>query len=678
MSFKPLYNVLFVTLFTSLSYTHAVEVEKITVTSTRQTSSINDLTGNLTAISQSQIELIQAEHINQTLSRVAGTWISRGNGQEHLTAIRSPVLTGAGGCGAFYIAQDGISARAPGFCNTNQLFDLNTEQAGQIEVIRGPSSVFYGSNAVHGVINVLTPEVASLAAHSIAVEAGPNDYLRGKFSLSKELNDHSFAFYGNVSQDGGYKDESGYDQQKLNFIHQTNLNDWSFKNVLAISNLNQETAGFVRGFEAYTDPVLKTQNPNPEAFRDNQTFRLYSKIEHAANENGLFSVTPYIRWAEMTFLQHFLPWQPTETNSQRSFGVQTQYQQEYNDVSIVTGFDVDLTQGELTEIQDNDFSPSIPAGAHYDYEVAAHVLSPFAIVDWQATESLTLNAGLRYEYTDYDYQNNLSDGNACAPEINNCRFTRPEDQKVTYKEWSYLLGANYQITPNHRLYGQVSQGYRAPQATELFRLQAGQVVTELEAETLDAIELGLRGTSEFIYYDITVFDMEKDNFIFQDSNRQNISDGKTAHHGIELSINVSLSENWYFVANATLAKHRYKSDLTLSRTPIFNNEIDTAPEHLASMQLGWQADDGYSVEFDWVHQGNYFLDPQNTASYDGHKLLNIRGNYRISDALTIGARIVNLTNVDYAERADFAFGGYRYFVGEPRSVYFTLQYRQDK
>ena len=36
-----------------------------------------------------------------------------------------------------------------------------------------------------------------------------------------------------------------------------------------------------------------------------------------------------------------------------------------------------------------------------------------------------------------------------------------------------------------------------------------------------------------------------------------------------------------------------------------------------------------------------------------------------------------LTDVDYAERADFAFGAYRYFVGEPRSVYLTIQYRQD-
>ena len=86
------------------------------------------------------------------MQRVPGTWISRGNGQESLTALRSPVLTGAGSCGAFYMAADNISLRAPGFCNVNQLFDANTEQAGRIEVLRGPATALYGSNAMHGVI----------------------------------------------------------------------------------------------------------------------------------------------------------------------------------------------------------------------------------------------------------------------------------------------------------------------------------------------------------------------------------------------------------------------------------------------------------------------------------------------------------------------------------------------
>lgn len=63
----------------------------------------------------------------------------------------------------------------------------------------------------------------------------------------------------------------------------------------------------------------------------------------------------------------------------------------------------------------------------------------------------------------------------------------------------------------------------ARQATELFRLQAGQTVAELDTETIDSVELGLKTHTHCIFYDVSVFFMQKNNFIFQDTNRQNIS-----------------------------------------------------------------------------------------------------------------------------------------------------------
>jgi iron complex outermembrane receptor protein len=159
-------------------------IEQITVTAIRASQNILDVASNISQIDNESLRLIEQQHINQTLVRIPGGWISRGNGQEHLTAIRSPVLTGAGGCGAFFIAQDGISLRAPGFCNVNQLFDANTEQAVSIEVLRGPASTVYGSNAVHGVINVLTPNPFDTEHSSLSLSVGPHDYTRGMFSLS--------------------------------------------------------------------------------------------------------------------------------------------------------------------------------------------------------------------------------------------------------------------------------------------------------------------------------------------------------------------------------------------------------------------------------------------------------------------------------------------------------------
>ena len=99
------------------------------------------------------------------MHRVPGTWITRGSGQESLAAIRSPVLTGAGSCGAFVVAENGFATRPAGFCNVNQLFEVNLEQADAVEVLRGPGSSLYGSNAMHGLVNALVAEHIDLAYH---------------------------------------------------------------------------------------------------------------------------------------------------------------------------------------------------------------------------------------------------------------------------------------------------------------------------------------------------------------------------------------------------------------------------------------------------------------------------------------------------------------------------------
>ncbi len=157
-------------------------LEELVVTASRKDQAVAEVPSNISFITGETLSQVGHTHINEAMQRVSGAWISRGNGQEHLTALRSPVLTGAGSCGAFLMAQDGIPLRASGFCNVNELFDANTEQAGRIEVVKGPASVMYGSNAMHGMINVLTP--ALVPTTRLSIEGGPHDYLRAKASCS--------------------------------------------------------------------------------------------------------------------------------------------------------------------------------------------------------------------------------------------------------------------------------------------------------------------------------------------------------------------------------------------------------------------------------------------------------------------------------------------------------------
>lgn len=647
-------------------------LETLTVTGKRLTASKQSLAINTAVVDEQSLKIVNPVHINEVLARVPGAWISRGNGQEHLTAIRSPVLTGAGACGAFLIAEDGVPLRAPGFCNANQLFEVNSEQAQRIEVVRGPGSALYGSNAEHGIINIITPDPAADGHTSLAVEGGPHDYWRARIKHSQQSGAHGLLVYANGAHDGGYKRDSGFDQQKVNLVHQYAGTDLVVKSVVSATNLNQETAGFIEGRNAYKDSSQKRDNPNPEAFRDAKTIRLHSRATLQLNSNDTLSVTPYLRYTDMTFLQHFLPWQPLEENGQQGIGVQTLYTRERGTWRSSVGLDIDYTEGFLKETQAEAFSPTIPAGAHYDYEVDASVIAPFVETEWTLTDATSLTLGLRFEHTNYDYANALTAGSACAADVVDCRFSRPADRDDRFNEWAPRLGLLHHWSEQHASYAQLARGYRAPQATELYRLQAGQLRSDIDAEQLDSVELGFRGALQNVFYDIAVFGMRKNNFIFQDTERQNINDGETEHYGIEFDLRFSLPANFDLALNGTVARHRYANAIDLSSTNINGNDIDAAPRHIGAAQFGWSSARGHRAELEWVHMGAYYQNPENSVRYPGHDLLNARVIYSLNKRWQAAVRVNNLTNEDYAERADFAFGDDRYFVGEPRSVFISI------
>lgn len=188
-------------------------LEEVIITATRSDQAVSSIVSNVSIIDDETLHKIRHTHLSKALQRVSGVWISRGNGQESLTAIRSPVLTGAGGCTAFLMAQNGIPLQASGFCNVNELFGAQSENAGRIEVIKGPGSALHGSNALHGVINVLTPGIDRIESSNGELEVGPHQY--GRVKLSHNNDKRRIDVSG--TSDGGYKNASGLDQQKLMF-----------------------------------------------------------------------------------------------------------------------------------------------------------------------------------------------------------------------------------------------------------------------------------------------------------------------------------------------------------------------------------------------------------------------------------------------------------------------------
>jgi iron complex outermembrane recepter protein len=657
-------------------------LESIVITADRQQNALRDVPASIFSLDENALDTVRHVHINESLVRVPGVWISRNNGQESLTAIRSPVLSGAGSCGAFQMALDGIPLRASGFCNVNQIFEANTEQAGTVEVIRGPGSILYGANAIHGAINIISDPITDNLSGDAGLEAGPHGYARFMGTISNTLGKNGYRVSFNGASDDGYKRDSGYGQQKLSMQHRYTGENVTVTNAFHVTNLNQETAGFIQGRDAYKDDNQRRVNPNPESFRDAESYRLSSQITFDA-AGGSFMFTPYYRKTEMTFLQHFLPGIPLEENGQDSFGLQSMFSSDLGErINWQAGLDMETTEGFLRETQSVPATgtpavvATIPLGKHYDYEVDAVLISPFVQTKFQVAPQHQLSLGVRYESLEYDYDNKMlngrlkDDGTACG--FGGCRFNRPADRSDDYENASIQLGWIYDFTDNQQVYLNIAQAFRAPDTGEVYRLQGVQNVADLESEQMDNFEVGYRADLDRISYTAAAFYMEKENVIFQNSDRINISGAQTKHRGVEFNTVVALADSLTLTVAASYARHTYEGNVNPGAVQLAGLDIDTAPRFTGSSQLMWQISDERSVELELVHMDSYFTDEANTAEYDGHDLVNLRYQATMGERWFYGARITNLLDTEYAERADFGFGADRYFVGEPRSLYFTI------
>ena len=642
--------------------------------------------GNTARLDSATVERVRATHPAELLLRAPGTWISRGSGQEHLTAIRSPVLSGPGSCGAFLMAENGLSIRPAGFCNVNQLLELNLEQADAVEVIRGPGSALYGSNALHGLINALVG--TEPAQDRLLAELGQDGYRRASLDLGAGLAGGRFRALVNLTDDRGWRDHSGYSQQKLNLSQSVGGEGERLGILFSATRLDQQTAGFITGEDAYRDEDASRANPNPEAFREARAERLAGRWRRELAGGGELGAAAILRHSRMEFSQHFLPGQPLERNGQQSAGLSLAWRARSAVLAPSLGLDLEVADGFLREVQDQPITEGSeflqatrPAGLHYDFQVLAYGMAPYVQLDWQASESLTLSAGLRYEYQRYEYDNLMldgdtdQDGNPCG--FGGCLFYRPADRKDSFGTLAPKLGLLWQWDAQRQFSLGLNRGFRAPQATELYRLQSGQAVADLDAETLDALEAGMRLAGRGLFLDLAAFAMRKQHFIFRDSEGFNVSDGKTSHRGLEIDLTWVPHPGWTLGVNGSWARHRYEFDRLAAQGERIagGSEVDTAPRTLGSVRLAWRYAAAAVAELEWWHLGDYFLDAANAHSYPGHDLLNLRVTHGLNRNWSVGLGITNVADADYAERADFAFGNYRYFPGRGRAWALSLEWR---
>ncbi len=655
-----------------LANASAAAQDTLIVTGERRARRADEIPQSITALDQDEIIRINADHIAEALARAPGVSLHRGSGVEHLTAIRSPVLTGGAGAGSFLFLENGVPMRSPGFANINGLIDAHHEIAGAIEIVRGPSGAVYGANAIHGVINVLTPvpgEDFSLFGEAFG---DTEDRYKWKGAVSGGARAHRFFAGASAVSESGYRDDASLDQQKLTLRHIADDDNLSIDTIFSFDNLEQETAGFIFGRETLLDRDLRRTNNFPGAYRDAKSARLQSTIEIRANESIVVKVTPYARWNEMEFPQHFLPSNALEENSHWSVGAQSAVYHDADRLSLIAGIDAEYTEGSLREFQAREDIFSFTQGLHYDYEVRALNASGFVQAEYRLGPKTYAGAAARIDGTIYDYDN-LTDSGIIG------RFLRPDDKTDRFVTASPKFSLRHEFSDRVNGYVSYARGARPPQTTDLYRLQINQTGDQARPEKIDAGEAGLRAhIGDRVNIDLAGFFMEKRNFFFRDADGFNVTNGKTRHAGVEADIRVALHETLMLESAVTYAAHTYRFDRPTGRASesiAKGDDVDSAPRVIANTRLRWRPYERASIEAEWVSVGSYFTDAANDHVYEGHNLLHLRGEAAVTEHLSAFLSLRNVTNKLYAERADFAFGNERFFPGEERTFGFGVRYR---
>jgi iron complex outermembrane recepter protein len=127
-------------------------LNEIIVTSSRDRQNRMEAPVAISTISTQEMRDTKATSLEQLMNKVSGVYMVDLGNEQHTMAIRQPI----GYKSLFLYMEDGIPIRTVGDFNHNALIEINMASLRTIEVIRGPASSLYGSEAVGGAVNFIT------------------------------------------------------------------------------------------------------------------------------------------------------------------------------------------------------------------------------------------------------------------------------------------------------------------------------------------------------------------------------------------------------------------------------------------------------------------------------------------------------------------------------------------
>jgi len=675
-------------------------LETVVVTSTREAKPALKVPEAISVLDKEAIENASPTHPAELLNRVPGVFVANVGGEGHMTAIRQPITTS----NMYMFVEDGVPTRPAGFFNHNGLYEINIPQASRVEVVRGPGSALYGSEAIAGIINSMTLASPKKAEAQLDAEAGEYGWQRVLVSGGAPITGDTGARVDvNWTDNEGYQDNADYKRISSTARIDSALSDiTTLKLIASYTDVDQSGVSGLLQDDYEHHPTRNYYSPGI-AERLVEALRVSGEFAIEPDSHRLYSFIPYYRKNSMDLMPSWmLSYDPVQyTTKFESFGLMSKYRQLFADnrVELIVGLDLDYTPSSYAENQitltrrsndrasyDYNYVTAFTNGAVvYDYDADQKTASPYIHTEWQATEALRLSAGLRYDYFSVDYDNKLNTVTALSQSE---RRLRPESQQLSFNHASPKLGAVYLFDRHQSLYANYRHAFRAPSVGQFFTPRSTVNTTELDPTLANSIELGFKSDAlRYANFDIAIYHMKVEDEIVQyiDGNdRKTTNAGEMLYRGIELGVTGELTKALAYRTSLSYSKQKYEDFSYIARINNVNttlnyenNIIGKAPRTLANAALIYSPTFLPRTQFElaWEHVGEYYLDETNTDTYGGHDLFNLRAHYDVLKDLTLYARLMNIADQRYSPLESYQVGSpVDYRVGMPRTAYAGVRY----
>ena len=627
----------------------AEDSEIIAIGQRIQSTNLSELTSAASIITEAEIKARGQIHVVDILRTLPGVSVNNSGPSSNLSQVR----VRGNEANQVLIIVDGVEVNNP----LTGEFDFGGLQAANIErveLLRGEQSALWGSDAIGGVINIITKTGETKEHFSASIEAGSFSTTQGDVSATIPVGTAALSLNWNVfdSDNIDTSDTDGEKDASYNQGLSVGLNNVSFKGITfgAKASFNELDSSFdAQANGVLVDTTADRSDRSIESYRVNAGFEALG-FEHlitaSSNREENESIFTVVDFSFVTFVEDFII-DPNTGNPLTSL-LDTLGERQNLNWAVKKSWDSHSVT-LLAETEESSFEQLSRNENNVETSLENNLNSQSIAADYSYNaEALRFNASARQDF------NNLFEN----------AFT-----------WKVGLGYNLDNLGLGNLRASVGTGVKNPTLIEVFGILSSNTFEgnpNLVPEKSFGFNVGYthKFWNESISFSIDYFNSELKNEIFTEFNEFNITPSPdrannreldSSREGVEVELIANISDQFTFQGSATYLDAEF-----INSFPVETREAIRRPEFIASATASWRPIDKLQLTANIDHNGNQ-LDTNfgtfATDTLDSFTLVGARASYNINDFLTISTRVENLFDEEYEQVIGFASPGRALYGG---------------